>query len=318
MEAMVIKGDSVKERIFDEVRKEVAAMEALYHRVPGIAFIGFSCIPLARYNIPLHVGLAEAMGFKVRTEIEPEDVTEEDVFRLISELNADENIDAIVLLQPLPLHLNPVRVINRIDPSKEVEGFHPLNMLSTLVPDIQTANYPMCLPEALFEMFREAGMNIGKDKEWVFVLDDEFFSNTLTSMIVRTAASRVVPHEGSLTFLNKTSDKLIEHCRRADFLLIVSKTPEYIKPEWLKTGVCIIDIYSNLVKEVQSKHDPGKLVPVIRGGVNVESVRNVAAAILPIPGGLMTVVIAILFRNTVLAFKNRFKRTGNTGWEYKK
>lgn len=304
---MVIKGDSVKERIFGEVKNEVALLEAEYHRVPGIAFIGFSCIALAKYNIPLHVSLAEAMGFKVRTEIEPEDVTEEDVFRLIGELNADNTIHAIVLLQPLPSHLNPIRIVNRIDPSKEVEGFHPLNMLSTLVPDIQTAKYPMCLPEALFEMFREAGMIVGKDKEWVFVLDDEFFSNTLTSMIVRTAASKVVPQEGTLTFMNKNSEKLIEHCSRADFLVIVSKTPEYIRPEWLKPGVCIIDIYSNLVKEVQSKNDPGKLVPVIRGGVNLESVKHIAGAILPIPGGLMTVVMAILFRNTVMAFKNSLK-----------
>ena len=118
-------------------------------------------------------------------------------------------------------------------------------------------------------------------------------------MVVRTAASKVVPDDCPVTILNKNSEKIIEHCKRADFLVVVSKTPEYIKPEWLKPGVCIIDIYSNLVREVPSKNDPNKLVPVIRGGVNVESVQHIAGAILPIPGGLMTVVMAILFRNTV-------------------
>lgn len=304
METMIIKGDSVKEKIFGEVKNEIAGLQEKYHRVPGIAFIGFSCVPLAKYNIPLHVQLAEALGFKVWKEIEPENVTEEEVFELIEKLNNDDEIHTIVLLQPLPAHLNPIRIINKIDPCKEVEGFHPVNMLSTLIPDIQTTKYPMCLPAALFEMFREAGMQIRKDQEWVFVLDDEFFSNTLTNMIVRTAASKVVPDDCAITILNKNSQKLIEHCKRADFLVVVSKTPEYIRPEWLKPGVCIIDIYSNLVREVPAKKDPNKLVPVIRGGVNVESVQHIAGAILPIPGGLMTVVMAILFRNTVISFKN--------------
>jgi methylenetetrahydrofolate dehydrogenase (NADP+)/methenyltetrahydrofolate cyclohydrolase len=304
METMIIKGDSVKEKIFDEVKNEISALQEISHRVPGIAFIGFSCIALAKYNIPLHVHLAETMGFRVLTEIQPDEITEKDVFDLIDRLNNDDEIHAIVILQPLPSHLNPVRIVNRIDPVKEVEGFHPVNMLNTLIPDIQTAKYPMCLPEALFEMFRESGLTIGRDMDWVFVLDDEFFSNTLTRMIVKTAASRVVPADSAVTFLNKDSEKLAEHCKRADYLVVVSKTPEYVKPEWLKAGVCIIDIYSNLVREVPSKNDPARLVPVIRGGVSVESVRHIAGAILPIPGGLMTVVMAILFRNAVLAFRN--------------
>jgi methylenetetrahydrofolate dehydrogenase (NADP+) / methenyltetrahydrofolate cyclohydrolase len=304
METMIIKGDAVKEKIFGEVKNEIARLQEKYHQVPGIAFIGFSCVPLAKYNIPLHVQLAEALGFKVWKEIEPENVTEEEVFRLIEKFNNDKEIHAIVLLQPLPVHLNPIRIINKIDPCKEVEGFHPVNMLSTLIPDIQTTKYPMCLPAALFEMFKEAGMQVQKDQEWVFILDDEFFSNTLTNMIVRTAASKVVPDDCPVTILNKNSKKLIEHCKRADILVVVSKTPEYIRPEWLKPGVCIIDIYSNLVREVPSKKDPNKLVPVIRGGVNVESIQHIAGAILPIPGGLMTVVMAIMFRNTVVSFKH--------------
>ena len=304
METMIIKGDAVKEKIFGEVKNEIAGLQEKYHQVPGIAFIGFSCVHLAKYNIPLHVQLAEALGFKVWKEIEPENVTEEEVFRLIEKLNNDDKINAIVILQPLPTHLNPIRIINKIDPYKEVEGFHPVNMMNTLIPDLQTTKYPMCLPAALFEMFKEAGMQVQKDQEWVFLLDDEFFSNTLTNMVVRTAVSKVVQDDCAVTIVNKNSEKLIEHCKRADFLVVVSKTPEYIKPEWLKPGVCIIDIYSNLVREVPSKNDPNKLVPVIRGGVNVESVQHIAGAILPIPGGLMTVVMAILFRNTVIAFKN--------------
>ena len=276
-----------------------------YGLVPGIAFVGFSCVPLARYNIPMHVQMAGKMGFRVTTEILPDESTEQDVFRVIERLNADDRVHAIVLLQPLPEHLNPVRIVYKIDPAKEVEGFHPVNMMGTMIPDIRTGRYPMCLPEALFEMFREAGIKTHQDQEWVFLLDDGFLSNTLTKMIVRAAASRVVPDDCVVTYLNKDSKNLVDHCRKADFLVVVTKTPEYIQPGWLKPEVCIIDIYSNLVREIPSKTDPGKLVPVIRGGVRVDAVANIASAILPIPGGLMTVVLAILFRNTLTSFRNR-------------
>ena len=303
METKIIKGDLIKDKIFSEVKSEIAGLREKYHKAPGIAFIGFPCTPLANYNIPLHVQLAQSVGLKVTTEIVANDATEEEVFDVIEKLNASKDIHAIVLLQPLPEHLNPVRIVNKIDPAKEVEGFHPVNMMATMIPDIQTGRYPMCLPEALFEMFREAEVQPQKDQEWVFLLDDGFFSNTLTKMIVRAAASRVVPDDCAVTFVNKDSKHLAEHCKRADILVVVTKTPEYIQPEWLKPGVCIIDIYSNLVREVPSKADPSKLVPVIRGGVNVDSVNQIAGVLLPIPGGLMTVVMAILFRNTVISFR---------------
>ncbi|MCX6265905.1 MAG: hypothetical protein NTW16_00905 [Bacteroidetes bacterium] len=307
METKIIKGDLVRDRIFGEVKTAVAGLQQQYHKVPGIVFLGFACVPLAKYNIPMHVQMAQAMGFNVFTEIMSNDAPEQDVFDMIDRLNCRDELDAIVLLQPLPEQLNPIRIVNRIDPAREVEGFHPVNMMSTMIPDIQTSRYPMCLPEALFEMFREADVQTRKDQEWVFLLDEGFFSNTLTKMIVRAAASRVVPDDCTVSFVNKASEKLAEHCKRADFLVVVTKTPEYIQPEWLKPGVCIIDIYSNLVKEIPSKTDPDKLVPVIRGGVNVVAVNNIASAILPIPGGLMTVVMAILFRNSVSSFKTRIK-----------
>ena len=86
-------------------------------------------------------------------------------------------------------------------------------------------------------------------------------------------------------------------------MVVVTKDPEFVRPEWLKEGVFIIDIYSNLVKEVPSKKNPDMLVPIIRGGVNVESVVNIASGILPVPGGLMPIVLAVLFRNAVNSFK---------------
>ena len=261
-------------------------------------------VPLGKYNIPFHVHLAEELRFKVYNEVQPDDINESELFKKIDELNNNDEIHAIVLLQPLPQHLIPVRIVNRIDPRKEVEGFHPLNMMGTLMPDIVDSSYPMCLPTALHELFKSNDILVKEESEWVLLLDDEFFSNQLVNLVTRTAFTRAVPRDSILTIINRNSQKLIEHCKRADYLVVVTKEPEYVQAEWLKPGVCIIDIYSNLVKEVPSKKDPGRLVPVIRGGVNVESVLNTAGAILPIPGGLMSVVLAILLRNALTSFVN--------------
>jgi methylenetetrahydrofolate dehydrogenase (NADP+)/methenyltetrahydrofolate cyclohydrolase len=305
METTILKGESAKERILTETKSSLRELTNRYGKTPGIAFIGFEGVPLAKYTIPLHVQLARELGFEVVLEMKPEEVTESELFNLIDRLNVNNNVHAVVILQPVPIHLNAMRISNQIVPEKEVEGFHPLNMLGTLLPEVIPNEYPMCLPAALGEIFKEAGIRPGKNDEWVFLLDDEFLENPLTKMIVHTAALKVVPNDCPVTFLTRNSSIVIECCKKADYLVIVTKHPEYVKPEWLKPGVCIIDIYSNLVKEIPSKNDPSKLVPIIRGGISAESAKNIASAILPVPGGLMTTVLAILFHNAMLAFKNK-------------
>ena len=307
METKILKGEASRDRLFFEVKTELAALQQQYNKTPGIAFIGFSGVPLGKYNMPLHVGTAQQLGFKAFPNLLPEEVTEETLGDLIEELNQDEEVDAILLLQPLPPQLNPLLMAGKIKQIKEVEGFHPLNLSGTLMPDTGFNHYPMCLPEALSVIFHEENVFPAKDHEWVFVLDDEFLTNPLTYMVVRAAASKAVPKDCPLSFISKESGKLADYCKRADFLVVVTKYPEYFNPEWLKPGVCIIDIYSNLFREVPSKSDPSKLVPMIRGGVNVESVKGIAGSILPVPGGLMTTVLGILFRNALESFKSKLK-----------
>jgi len=302
METKIIKDNLLKDKILGEVKSEITRLSVEHNKKPGIAFIGFMGVPLGKYNIPFHIGLAENLGFKVFDETQADDIDEADLFKKIDQLNKNDEIHAIVLLQPLPGHLIPVRITNRIDPAKEVEGFHPQNMMKTLMPEIAMDAFPMCLPTALYELFRSNKISVKKDDEWVLLLDEEFFSNQLVNMVTRTAFIKAVPDNNILSIVNRKSDKLQEYCSRADFLIVVTKEPEYVRPEWLKEGVCIIDIYSNLVKEIPSKNDPDRLVPIIRGGVGVESVQNIASAILPIPGGLMSIVLAILFRNALHAY----------------
>lgn len=228
---------------------------------------------------------------------------------MYKQLNKNDDVHAIEVLQPLPTYLNPLRIVNKVHPNKEMEGFHPVHMMETLFPDIHDHKLPMCLPTALKELFKQNAIQVNKGDEWVLVLDDEFFGNPLVNMVTRTAITAMVPANCPLTIVNKEAGDIAIHCKRADFLVVVTKEPGFIQSDWLKEGVCIIDIYSNLVREVPSNKNPGQLVPIIRGGVSVESVKNIASAILPIPGGLMSVVLAIMLRNALTAFKTSLPKS---------
>lgn len=304
METRVLNGATYKDQIFGRIKEEIATLTNGSEERPGITFIAMTGHePLMKYTIALHEQAARNLGFRVTTEILSCDAHEEKLFELIDRLNADDSVHAIVLLQPMPAHINAIRIINHIDPMKEVEGFHSSHLVNMLARDLRKIRYPMVLPTALNELFVEAGISKTEGTEWVFVADDEFFSRPFTNMVVKTACPQVVPDNCSITIVNKNSNHLVDHINKADFLFIVSKCPGYIQPAWLKPGVCIVDVYSNLVDEVPSKKHPGVMLPVIRGGVFTESVNTVAGIIAPCPGGLMPVVLAVLFSNALKAFK---------------
>ena len=303
METRILNGTPYRDRIFSGIKQMITASLAGSGERPGITFIAMTGHePLMKYTIGLHEQAAGELGFKVVTETLPCDAPEESLLEIVDRLNADDSVHAIVLLQPMPKHINATRVISHIDPLKEVEGFHPGHLASLLAGDVRTIRYPMVLPTALVELFNETGLTREEGTSWVFVADDEFFLRPFTNMVVKTACPQVVPPLCSITILNKNSVNLASQVRSADYLFVISKCPGYIRAEWLKPGVCIVDVYSNLVDEVPSKKNPGVILPVIRGGVNVNEVDHVAGAIAPCPGGLMPAVLAVLFSNAMKAF----------------
>ncbi len=304
METKIIKGDSLKEKIFEDIKNEISILRNESEKIPTIAFV--ACVghqPLMKYTIGLHDLAARELGFNVILKTRPADTTEKELIDVIESLNEDSTIHAIVLLQPVPKHINAIRIIEKIHEEKEIEGFHPTNVMNTLTKGLNHTKYPMCLPAALVELFQYESMKIKKGSEFVFAADKDFIANLFRSLILRTASSQVVPPDCSFTIINIDNEHIVEYCKRADYLFVISENVGCIQSEWLKPGVCIVDIYSNLVKEIPSKKDSDRMIPIIRGGVNTEEVNNIAGSIAPCPGGLMPVLLAILFRNALLAFK---------------
>lgn len=305
MEAKILNGNKCRDSIFTTLKKEILQGKTKYEIAPGIAFI--ACVghlPLMKYTIALHVSTAKELGFKVSTEICPHTISTHELCDVIAKYNRMDSIHAIVFLQPAPKHINPIRVIQAIDKSKEVEGFHPENVLETLTKGLHNTKFPMCLPLSLIELFKAHRIKIEDGKEVVFVADQDFIANPFRSLILRTAASQVVPAACAMTMVATENKKVREYCAKADFLFVITEKPEFIQPDWLKPGVCIVDIYANLVKEIPAKNNPETTLPVIRGGVNTEKVLHIAGHIAPCPGGIMPVLLAVLFRNAFMAYKS--------------
>ena len=304
MKAKVLNGTEIQNRIFEEIKYEIQNLDEREKCLPGIAFVAYTGHqPLMKYTILLHERAARELGFNVIVETISHNAHEEDLISVVEGLNNRTDIHAIVLLQPVPKHINALNIIERIDRNKEVEGFHPRNVIDTQTKGLFQTEYPMCLPVSLMELFHHFDIKTGEGKNWIFVSDQDFISDKFRSLILRTSAAQVVPEGCASYFVNSENKRLEHYCKQADFLFVISERPEFLNPDWIKRDACIIDIYSNLVNEVPGKKNPEVMIPIIRGGVNTQACMEIAGAIAPCPGGLMPVLLAVLFRNALHAFK---------------
>lgn len=313
MKAKIINGTEYQKINFYDIRKEITKLKKKYKRRPGIAFV--ACVghlPLMKYTIGFHEKTANELGFKTVVNALPHTVKEEALLEVIDNYNNDDSIDAILLLQPVPKHINALRIIGHIDSRKEVEGFHYENIMENLLHGSNKSRYLMCLPNSLLELFNISGIEIRAGQQFVFVADEDFLSDPFRSMILRAASSIIVPSNCARTLVNIEHPMLFKICEQADFIVVISEKPEFFKPTKLKPNVCIVDIYSNLIDEVPSKKDPKNLIPVIKGGVDTDFVMDKAGTIVPCPGGLMPVLLVVLFRNALLAFKYNMNELKST------
>lgn len=304
MKATILNGKEYQKTIFNKIKNEIIQIEKEHSRKPGITFIGcIGHLPLMKYTLGLHEKAARELGFKTIVETCPHTISEKDLLDVVDKHNNDDTVHAIILFQPVPKHINAINIIERINNKKEVEGFHPKNIIETLTKGLKGNQNSMCLPMALKELFKISDIKIESGQQFTFVADQDFLSNPFRSLILRTASSLVVPPDCVLTIVDSAHKELMKICEQADYLIIISEKPEFFSPTSLKPDMCIVDIYSNLVKEIPSKKNPEILVPVIKGGVDTEAVMKLPVKIAPCPGGLMPVLLAILFKNVLEAFK---------------
>lgn len=292
MPAKIISGTEIANQIREELKKEVAELKERYGITPGLVTILIGKNPASVSYVTAKQKAAHELGFYSIQDDQPEDISEEALLGLIEKYNKDPKIHGILVQLPLPKHINEKKVINSIDPDKDVDCFHPVN-LGRLVIGGEEAKFLPCTPAGIQELIVRSGFETS-GAEVVVVGRSNIVGKPIAIMMMQKAKGA----NATVTVVHTATRDLEAHCKRADILIVAAGVPHLVKPEWIKPGACVIDVGVNRVGEKISEKT-GKPVPILKGDVDFDAAKEIAGAITPVPGGVGPMTITMLMKNTV-------------------
>jgi methylenetetrahydrofolate dehydrogenase (NADP+)/methenyltetrahydrofolate cyclohydrolase len=246
--------------------------------------------------VTLKIKTAHRVGFKEVQDSRPADITEQELLDLIDQYNRDESIHGILVQLPLPKHINEKKVLNAIDPDKDVDGFHPVNVGRLMIGGSEV-KFPPCTPAGIQELIVRSGTDT-KGAEVVVVGRSNIVGKPIANMMLQKGPGA----NSTVTVVHTGTRDMAAHCKRADILIVAAGVPGLVKPEWIKPGACVIDVGVNRVGEKISKKT-GKKIAILRGDVDFEAAKEVAGSITPVPGGVGPMTITMLMKNTLKSIK---------------
>lgn len=275
--AKLLLGKEVSARIKGELKNEVIKLKE-QGITPGLAVIIVGEDPASQVYVRNKERACEECGIYSEKYALPEETTQEELLKLIDELNNKESISGILVQLPVPKHIDEKAVINAIAPNKDVDAFHPVNVGKIMVGDY---DFVPCTPAGVMELIKESGIDVN-GKECVVV--------GRSNIVGKPQAMLLLHQNGTVTICHSRTKDLAEKTKKADILVAAVGIPNFIKGDMIKEGAVVIDVGINRIA-------PKKLV----GDVEFESAEKVAGAITPVPGGVGPMTIAMLMKNTVRA-----------------
>ncbi|KAF1077483.1 bifunctional methylenetetrahydrofolate dehydrogenase/methenyltetrahydrofolate cyclohydrolase FolD [Halodesulfovibrio sp. MK-HDV] len=295
MSAEIISGTEMRAAILDELRVEVTKMKEQHGVVPGLVTILVGANPASLSYVTLKVKTALGLGFHEIQDDQPEDITEEALLQLIDKYNNDNSIHGILVQLPLPKHINEEKIINAIDPGKDVDGFHPVNLGRMVLGDRD--GFLPCTPYGIQEMIIRSGTETS-GAETVVVGRSNIVGKPISIMMGQKGEGA----NSTVTMVHTRTQDLEAHCKRADILIVAAGVPGLVKPEWIKAGATVIDVGVNRI----GMSDSGKAI--LSGDVAFDEAKQIAGKITPVPGGVGPMTIAMLMKNTVKSAKKHIEK----------
>ena len=188
-------------------------------------------------------------------------------------------------------------MLNAIDPDKDVDGFHPVNVGRLMIGGNEV-KFPPCTPAGIQEMIVRSGVETS-GAEVVVVGRSNIVGKPIANMMLQKGPGA----NSTVTIVHTRTKDLAAHCKRADILIVAAGVPDLVKPEWIKPGACVIDVGVNRVGEKPSAKDPGKMVAILKGDVDFDAAKEIAGYITPVPGGVGPMTITMLMKNTLKSLK---------------
>lgn len=286
MTAQIIDGTAIAAKVREDVKQSVERMKVEDNYTPGLATVLVGEDPASATYVRMKQRACEELGIRSIGYQLPADISQADLLKVVTELNADPNVNGILVQLPLPKHIDEEAILNSISIEKDVDGFHPVN-IGRLAMKGRDPLFIPCTPHGCIVLLDEAGIPI-KGAEAVVVGRSNIVGLPVAMLLQKRDATVTICH-------SRTRD-LAEHLRNADIVIAAIGRTEMITGDMLKPGAAVIDVGINEKPDATKKRGY-RLV----GDVEYESAKEVAGAITPVPGGVGPMTIAMLMKNTLRA-----------------
>jgi methylenetetrahydrofolate dehydrogenase (NADP+)/methenyltetrahydrofolate cyclohydrolase len=285
-EARLIDGAAVARRVRERVARDVAELTAR-GVVPGLTVVLVGDDPASGVYVRAKAKACEEAGMRGEQILLPATTTEQELLAVVDRLNADPAVHGILVQMPVPKQIDPAAVIGRIDPTKDVDGFHPINVGKVLIGE--TDGFAPCTPAGVVELLRDTGVEL-RGADVAIVGRSNIVGKPLAALLMQPGV------DATVTVCHSRTRDLASHTRRADVLIAAIGKPRFVTGDMIKPGAVVIDVGVNRVPDATKKSGT-RLV----GDVDFDAARSVASAITPVPGGVGPMTIAMLLDNTVRA-----------------
>jgi len=288
MTASIIDGKIISAEVRAEAKLEVARFFDLYKTSPCLAVVLVGENPASQVYVRTKSKMAKEIGMEVEDHIKTEDISETELIEIINQLNNDKKVNGILVQLPLPPHIDSRVIIDAIDPMKDADGFHALNVgRNSIGGDLLKKSFVPCTPLGCFLMLKRTVPNL-VGMHAVIIGRSNIVGKPMAQLLLEESCTVTTVH-------SKTKD-IEAITRQADILVAAVGRPLMVKSGWVKPGAIIIDVGIN---RVENPDEASKTMLV--GDVDFSEVINVASAITPVPGGVGPMTIACLLKNTVEA-----------------
>ena len=278
MTARILDGKALAERVTRETAAGVEAFKRRGQEAPGLAVVLLGDDPASHVYVRNKRRTTESTGMRSFAHDLPASTPEADVLALIDRLNADAAVSGILVQLPLPRHVDAARIVERIDPRKDVDGFHPYN-IGRLVQ--KTPTLRPCTPYGCMRLLAETGVDLVGQNAVII---------GQSNIVGRPMALELLMARCTVTICHSATRDLPRIVREGDIVVAAVGKPRFVQGEWLKPGAIVLDVGVNRMAD-------GKLV----GDVDFDAARERASWITPVPGGVGPMTIAMLLSNTLLA-----------------
>ncbi len=289
MPAQIISGTEIAKQIREELKEEIARLKEKHNLIPGLATVLVGEDPASQVYVGQKEKTSQALGLHSERLDLPVDTSEEKLLALVDKLNKDPKIHGILVQLPLPKHINTTKVLYAIDPKKDVDGFHPVNLGKLMIGE---PDYLPCTPHGIQQLLIRSGVKI-EGAEVVVVGRSNIVGKPIANILLQKKEGA----NATVTVCHTGSQDISLHTKRADILIVAAGKPKAITADMVKEGVVVIDVGVNRI----GKTAEGKSILV--GDVDFDAVKEKARAITPVPGGVGPMTITMLMLNTVKAAK---------------